>query len=91
MSKKRAARKVLNENSPSYTGSTEDANSFFNKVFAQKQCNTDEIKRGLEEFVPSAPIDESLYSPITPEEAARKLCSLSNSAPGSDKVEYRHL
>ena len=45
----------------------------------------------MDDFVPSASIDDRLYSSISPEEAAKKLRSLSNSAPGSDKVEYRHL
>lgn len=49
------------------------------------------VKHGLDDFVPSVAPDENLYSPISPEEASKKLRSLSNSAPGSDKVEYRHL
>ncbi|CAB4040101.1 Hypothetical predicted protein, partial [Paramuricea clavata] len=89
LSKKRAARQVLNNNSPSYTGSTDDGNTFFTNVFGEKHCNTDKVKRGLDDFVPSSPIDENLYAPVTPEEAAKKLRSLSNSALGSDKVEYR--
>ena len=91
LSKKRAARQVLNNNSPSYTGSTDDANTFFTNVFGEKHCNADEVKRGLNDFVPSSPVDGNLYAPVSPEEATKKLRSLSNSAPGSDKVEYRHL
>ena len=91
MSKKREARKVLDNNSPSYTGSCDDANSFFTSVFGEKHCNTEDVKRGLEDFVPSAPVDGRLYAPISAEEASKKLRSLSNSAPGSDKVQYRHL
>ena len=45
----------------------------------------------LEDFIPSAPVDDRLYAPISADEASNKLRSPSNSAPGSDKVQYRHL
>lgn len=48
--------------------------------FGEKTCSADEVKRGLDDFVPSTSIDDRWYSSISPEEAAKK-----------DKVEYRHL
>jgi hypothetical protein len=78
LSKKRAARKVLNDSKPSYSGSVDDANSFFTKVVFTK------------ENVPSAP-DNNLGVPLTSDEVAKKLRFASNSSPGADKVEYCHL
>jgi hypothetical protein len=40
--------------------------------FGEKTCSADEVKRGLDDFVPSASIDDRLYSSISPEEAAKK-------------------
>ena len=60
------------------------------KVFGEKTSNIDEIKRGLEENVPSAP-DNNLGVPLTSDEVAKKLRFASNSSPGADKVDYRHL
>ncbi len=51
----------------------------------------DAVKNGLNDHVPSGPKDESLGDPITPDKISKKLRSLSNSAPGTDRVEYRHL
>jgi hypothetical protein len=60
-------------------------------VFSEKSVNVEAVKDGLNQFVPSGPKDKSLGDPITTEEISKKLRSLSNSAPGADRVEYRHL
>jgi hypothetical protein len=91
ISKKRAARKIIDDSKPSYSGSVEDANDFFERVFGPRNCDVDKVKSGLNEFVPSGPADDNLGTPTTPKEVEKKLKSLSNSAPGVDRVEYRHL
>jgi hypothetical protein len=91
LSKKRAARQVISDNKPSYTGSVDEANHFFQQVFGEKTVDADAVQQGLNDNVPSGPKDHSLYDPITPDKIAKKLRSLSNSAPGADRVEYRHL
>ncbi|CAB4020187.1 hypothetical protein B7P43_G14789 [Paramuricea clavata] len=91
ISKKRAARKVINDNKPPYAGSVEDAENFFTNMFSAKFCDRDGIKRGLNDFVPSGPSDNHLGDHVSPSEVLKKLHSLSNSAPGKDRVEYRHL
>ena len=91
ISKKRAARKVFEDSSPTYTGSVDDANSFFSKVFDNKDCNIENILDRLQEFVPKGPTDDGLLLPPSSEEISKKFCSLSNSSPGANKVEYRHL
>ena len=91
LSKKRAARQVISDNKPSYSGSVDEANDFFSRVFGEKSVDVEAVKKGLDEFVPSGPKDDALGDPITAEEVSKKLRSMSNSAPGADRVEYRHL
>ncbi|CAB4035547.1 Hypothetical predicted protein [Paramuricea clavata] len=91
ISKKRAARQVISDNKPSYSGSVDEANEFFSRVFREKTVDADAVKKGLDEFVPSGPKDNTLGDPITSAKVSKKLCFLSNSAPGADRVEYRHL
>lgn len=79
VSKTRSARKVLNDNKPSFTRSVDEAKEFFTTVFSEKLIDVDEVKKGLDEFVLSGPVDESLGDPFTPSEVAKKLISLSNS------------
>jgi hypothetical protein len=86
ISKKCAARKVLNDSKPSYDGSVDDANEFFTRVFGSKSCDIDDVKSALNDFVPSGPADH-----LSHDEIKKKLRVLSNSAPGADRVEYRHL
>ena len=91
ISKKRAARKVLNDSKPSYDGSVDDANEFFTRVFGPKSCDIEGVKSGLNDFVPSGPADNHLADHLSPDEIKKKLRVLSNSAPGADRVEYLHL
>ncbi len=91
LSKKRAARQVMSDNKPSYSGSVDEANEFFSKVFGEKLVDTAAVKKGLDEFVPSGPKDDTLGDPITSEKISKKLRVMSNSSPGADRVEYRHL
>ena len=90
-SRKRAARKVLANESPIYNGTLDEAKTFFTNVFNHKHCNTETLAKELQEHVPSLPIDESLFDPPTAAEVSAKLRMMSNSAPGKDRVEYRHL
>ena len=90
-SKKRAARKVLGEDSPAFEGSIEDAHTFFSQTFSHRDCNIDHLKEQLNEHVPTADTDERLFDPPTPDELSNKLRSMANSAPGKDRLEYRHL
>ena len=91
ISKKRAARKVIGDNKPSYTGSVDTAEQYFNRVFDARPCDVEGIKRGLQDFVPTSSADNHLGDHLSPGEILKKLRSLSNSAPGKDRVEYRHL
>ena len=90
-SKKRAGRKILSNDSPSYSGSVSEVENFFTNMFGQKPCDTAVLQRALDEQVPSADIEESLFNTPTAPEISKKLRSAANTCPGPDRVEYRHL
>ena len=90
-SKKKAARKILSPNCPSYSGSIESAESFFRITFSLRNCDITSLQNKLNDLTTPAPIDDSLFSPPTNKEIRRKLSSSANTSPGPDCVEYRHL
>ena len=91
ISKKRVARKVIGDNKPSYTGNVDNAEQFFTNVFSARACDKEGIKRKLNDSVLTSTSDNHLDDHLTPGEILKKLRSLSNSAPGKDRVEYRQL
>ena len=91
LSKKRAARQILKDNNIIYTGSKDQAHQYFSDSFGPKSVDIDEVINSSNEHVPSANQDPKLLEPFTSSEVKKKLKSMSNSAPGKDKVEYRHL
>ena len=93
-SKKRAARKLLNDVSVSYTGTQIDAETYFEGVLSEKQCNTNLLSEALRAHVPNGVDEETtknLKDTISESEVAAKLRSAANTAPGADRVEYAHL
>jgi hypothetical protein len=91
ISKKRAARQVFGDESPSFDGTIDDATTFFTETFGPRECDTTKLLEELAAFVPSAAIDQDLFTPPSPDELASKLRSMANSALGKDRLEYRHL
>ena len=91
LSKKRAARKIFGDKSPGFDGTLDDATTFFTQTFGSRDCDLHQLQAELSEHIPSLATDDSLFVPPTPEELAHKLRSFSNSAPGQDRLEYRHL
>ena len=91
LSKKRAARQVLNANNTSYTGSKDHANQYFMNTFTASPIDVDEILQSLNNQVPSAQEDPNIMAPFSNKDVKAKLKSMANSAPGKDRVEYRHL
>ena len=90
-SRKRAARKVLADESPIFDGTTDAAQTFFTNIFSHKPCDTEALAEQLNRHVPTMPVEESLFFPPTAEEVSNKLRQMSNCAPGKNRVEYRHL
>ena len=92
ISKKRAARKIFGNDSPGFDGTTEDtATNYFTAAFGPRTCDTNTLQEDLSAHVPSVQPDDSLFAPPTPEELSFKLRGMANSAPGRDRLEYRHL
>ena len=63
ISKKRAARQVFGDESPGFDGTIDDATSFFTESFGPRDCDTTKLLEELATFVPSAPMDNDLFSP----------------------------
>ena len=60
-SKKKAARKILSDNSPTYIGSINSAEAYFRESFSFKPCDDNTLKEALRKHVPSAELDESCF------------------------------
>jgi hypothetical protein len=63
ISKKRAARQVFGDESPSFDGTIDDATAFFTESFGPRNCDTTKLLEELAAFVPSAPMDNDLFTP----------------------------
>ena len=81
-------KKSLNSNSPGFNGSLDDATRFFTETFGPQDCK---LKENLNHFVPSVAADDTLFDTPSPSELSQKLKTFSNSAPGQDRLKYRHL
>ena len=90
-SKKRAIRKILDDDSPNFSGPANAAETFFTNIFAAKPCDIAALKQSLNNVVPSVKCDESLFHAPLAQEIRQKLRSAANTSPGPDRVEYRHL
>ena len=91
-SKKRAARRILANNSTTFSGSRQSAQDYFTEVFSTRQCDTDTLLNHLQQSVPPSEDNNShLLAEMSEEEVMAKLCTASNTAPGPDRVEYHHL
>ncbi len=91
LSKKRAARQILNDNNTVYSGTKDQANEYFTTTFSSNPIDIEEVLESLNRHVPSADEDPSIMEPMSEKVIKDKLKNMSNSAPGKDRVEYRHL
>lgn len=94
-SKKRAMRHILKDETPSFSGNKERLTSFFKEVYAPANINNEELKQSAQALFPIT--DETseaariLALPIGQQEIAARLTRMANSAPGKDRLEYRHI
>ena len=94
---KRAVRRALGESSPCYSGSADSARVFLSDTYERHPPVDFECTAARAHFDAchwSSPDDEvslQLGSPPTREEIATKLAKATNTTPGNDGVEYRHL
>ena len=91
---KRAVRQVLKEESPRYSGSLGNLKQFASSLIESSSFATSFPNNpfdGIEWGVPSDEQSLSLTEPPTRKEIVRKLSKVSNTAPGHDGLEYRHI
>ena len=94
---KRAVRKVLGERPLQYTGSMEHATSYLSETYVRSPLNPTELQEARMLYdgccweVPSDSQRSDLDHPPSCLEIASRLSRASNTAPGEDKLEYRHL
>ena len=84
----------MNDNVVTYSGTIEQAESYFTEIFEEKRANPNVLGEGLNTFVPNAKDHEQsseLYDQMSSREVSAKLKSAANTAPGSDRCEYSHL
>ncbi len=91
LSKKRAARQILNDNNTVYSGTKEQAKDYFTNTFSNNHINIDKVLESLNRHVPTANEDPTVMEPIGEKIVKTKLKNMSNWAPGKDRVEYHHL
>ncbi|MFO0089746.1 MAG: RNA-directed DNA polymerase, partial [bacterium] len=94
---KRAVREVLGERSPPYTGTFESAEEFLKSTYEGQQGQEDQSGRARALYeacqweVPDNEQTAALNRPPSKEEIEPKLRRATNTAPGADGLEYRHL
>jgi Reverse transcriptase (RNA-dependent DNA polymerase) len=94
---KRAVRQVLGEKSPPYSGTAEEAELYLRDTYVRTPPSREQCLRAFElyEECEWAPIPEAelelLCQPPHAKEIENKLSRATNTAPGMDGLEYRHL
>ncbi|CAB4020188.1 Hypothetical predicted protein [Paramuricea clavata] len=66
-------------------------NDYFTDTFSTSTIDVDELISSLSDNISLTGIDHSLMEAMSNKKIKDKLKCMSNSAPGKDKVEYRHL
>ncbi len=94
---RQAVRKALEESSPGYTGTIEAADSKLREIYERPVSSDEERSKARRAFdscewtPPTEEESELLSKPPTAAEVAMKLRWATNTSPGADKLEYRHL
>ena len=94
---RQAVREVLGETSQPYTGTIEDAKKHLDNVFQRPAPSDEEVQASRKLFdecqwaTPSEEQTALLSGPPTKAEIAKKLHRATNTSPGMDKIEYRHI
>jgi hypothetical protein len=60
LSKKRAAKRILQENNTTYTGTKDQANDYFTDTFSTSSVDLDDLVSSLSKDVPTVEIDQTL-------------------------------
>ena len=94
---RRAVREVLGEDSPPYSGELADATASLEATYHRPVPSEEEVAEARATFdscewaVPSEEDTLLLAGPPRKEEVLRKLLNATNTSPGNDRIEYRHI
>ena len=91
MARKRAFRHITKNNDVKYDDGKVRAEAFFNDIHSGKNSDTDELNNLLKQYVPQASNNNIFNNPITDKEVTSRLNKMSNTSPGPDKLEYKHI
>jgi len=88
----RAVRSVLQPNQVGFSGDPEACRLHWMQEAAARPLDRARLDAAIRTAFPPRPTgDANLCSPITAAEVGRRLRNASNTAPGADRLEYRHL
>ena len=94
---RRAVREVLGEKSPAFSGTVEEATAYLKETYERVSPSPQQCQRARELFDscdwsrPSQDQSRSLAQPPSSCEVEAKLRRATNTSPGMDGLEYRHL
>jgi len=94
---RRAVRHILGEQSAPYSGTAADAESFLRDTYCRPSPDPIQLSEARALFdgclwtTPSPEVAAGLNIPPSRDEIRERLKRASNTAPGSDGIEYRHL
>jgi hypothetical protein len=94
---RRAVRKVLNESSEPYSGSTEAATVFLKRTYEETSPPAEAVSEARAIYdncqwaTPSSDEINLLATPPSRTEISLKLKRASNTAPGTDRIEYKDI
>lgn len=89
--RKRAFRQVTKDNDISYDGGKAKAENYFTNIHGAREIDINKLNNYLSDFVPRASNNDIFVNPFSNKEVINRLKRMSNTSPGPDKLEYRHL
>ena len=90
-SKKRAIRRILEPNAQRFSGGIDHCEAFFKELTMAKDLDCEAADTLIQDTLPHIAEAGNLDDKIKPEEVAARLKRAANTAPGADKLEYKHL
>ena len=91
MARKRAFRQITKDNDTKYDGGKGRAEAYFNDVHSGKNIDSVKLNELLQQYIPKSSDNSIFRDPFTNKEITTRLNKMSNTSPGPDKIEYKHL
>jgi len=87
----RAIREALQPPSTAFTGDLDGCRAHWEEEGKARSVDSSNLDALLDCLPPMPDSQPNLTAPLTPEEVGRRLHRANNTAPGADRLEYRHL